>query len=429
MASRSNQTTINIIGTDAAGLPHLAKHLENLVLAADGIAAPSRILQQIPGWWRQQKIDQPLPELMKSDDPADLINWLKQIKGMAVVLASGDPLWFGIGRILLNSFKDNQLHFHPAPCSLQLAFSRLNRPWQDATWISLHGRDPAPLAKKLQKRPSAIAILTDPKRGGIKEVLLILKASGLESAYKVWLCEQLGHKDERIQCLDQINNLPTDIHPLHLAILIRNKVPNIPSNKLPLFGLNDGVFFQHQDCPGLMTKREVRIQLLADLELPEHGAIWDIGAGVGSVGLEALRLRPKLKLLSVDKKSGTASLITENASQLNVNPSMIIEEEALSLIRRNDLPSTLNKPNRVILGGGGSNKIEILRAILKRLEPKGIVVIPLARVEELSELKNTLKDFGCSINISQHQSWRGLPLIDGTRLSPMNPVMLLKGRK
>ena len=101
-------------------------------------------------WWQQQQTDQPLPELMASDQPEALIAWLRQRQGTAVVLASGDPLWFGIGRRLLEACSADQLHFHPAPSSLQLAFARLGRPWQDAAWISLHGRDPAPLAQKLQ---------------------------------------------------------------------------------------------------------------------------------------------------------------------------------------------------------------------------------------------------------------------------------------
>ena len=85
-------------------------------------------------------------------------------------------------------------------------------------------------------------------------------------------------------------------------MLVYEKSSKINANELPLFGINDGVFIQHEDRPGLMTKREIRIQILADLELPMEGVIWDIGAGVGSIGIEALRIRPKLKLLSIEKR-------------------------------------------------------------------------------------------------------------------------------
>ena len=79
-----------------------------------------------------------------------------------------------------------------------------------------------------------------------------------------------------------------------LLVLLIAEDPPLPE-RLPLFGLEDGVFLQHPDRPGLMTKREIRLQLLAELELPADGVIWDLGAGTGSVGLEALRLRPRLR--------------------------------------------------------------------------------------------------------------------------------------
>jgi precorrin-6Y C5,15-methyltransferase (decarboxylating) len=87
-----------------------------------------------------------------------------------VLLASGDPLWFGIGRLLLQRLGPQRLRFHPAPSSLQLAFARIGRPWQDARWISLHGREPEPLAALLQQltlatgaqTPTALAASTMP---------------------------------------------------------------------------------------------------------------------------------------------------------------------------------------------------------------------------------------------------------------------------
>ena len=80
--------------------------------------------------------------------------------------------------------------------------------------------------------------------------------------------------------------------------------------------LDYGLFLQHDDRPGLMTKREVRVQVLADLELPARGVLWDLGAGVGSIGLEALRLRPSLALWALERRGGSAALIAANAERL-----------------------------------------------------------------------------------------------------------------
>lgn len=320
-----------------------------------------------------------------------------------VLLASGDPLWFGIGRLLLQHLPAERLRFHPAPTSLQLAFARLGRPWQDASWISLHGRDPEPLAARLQQRPAALAVLTDPARGGADAVRRILRASGLEAAYELWLGERLGHPAERLQRLAPDDPLPPDLDPLHLVLLIALQPAVPPPQALPLFGLADGLWLQHPDQPGLMTKREVRIQLLADLELPETGVLWDIGAGVGSVGLEALRLRPALELWAVERRPGAAALIGANADRLGVRPTAVLEGEAPAAL------APLPDPDRVLIGGGGRDRRVVLEAVLDRLRPGGVVVLPLATVEALAQLRPQLEQAGLAVTVSQIQAWRGAP--------------------
>jgi precorrin-6Y C5,15-methyltransferase (decarboxylating) len=315
------------------------------------------------------------------------------------------------------------LRFYPAPSSLQLAFARLGRPWQDASWVSLHGRDPEPLAAALQKRPPALAVLTDPGRGGADEVRRMLRASGLEAAYGFWLCERLGHPQERVQRLEPAVALPPDLDPLHLVILLAEPLAPMAPETLPLFGLEDGLYLQHDDRPGLMTKREVRIQVLAELELPASGVLWDIGAGVGSIGLEALRLRPGLQLFAMESRGGAAGLIASNAQRLGVHPAAIAEARAPQAL------ASLPNPDRVVIGGGGKDRALILQAVLERLRPAGVVVIPLATIEALAELRPVLEQAGLTVRVGQLQVWRGAPLAEGTRLAPLNPVVLLRGKR
>jgi precorrin-6Y C5,15-methyltransferase (decarboxylating) len=423
---------LDVIGTDAGGVATLAAPAQALLRAARLLVAPRRLLTELDPWWQGEQAAGlisaacPCPELLASDRPELIVGPLEESLATgrpAVLLASGDPLWFGIGRLLLQHFRPDQLRFHPAPSSLQLAFARIGRPWQDASWISLHGRDPEPLAAALQKRPAALAVLTDPARGGAAEVRRILAASGLAAAYGLWLCERLGHPAERVQRLAPDAPLPADCDPLHLVLLIAEPAPVPDPATLPLFGLDDGLFLQHDDRPGLMTKREVRLQLLADLELPEGGVLWDVGAGVGSVGLEALRLRPHLALWAVESRGGSASLIAANAARLGVRPAGIVEGKAPQALA--DLPD----PDRVLIGGGGREAPSILTAVLARLRPGGIVVIPLATVEGLAALRPLLEQAGLAVAVGQLQAWRGTPLAEGTRLAPLNPVLVLRGRR
>jgi precorrin-6B C5,15-methyltransferase / cobalt-precorrin-6B C5,C15-methyltransferase len=422
---------LEVIGSDAGGLAALPPPLAALVRGAELVAGPRRLLADLEPWWAEQQTlglvgpAQAAPASVVSDQPEQA--WLPLEQALAqgrsaVVLASGDPLWFGIGRLLLQRFGAERLRFHPAPSSLQLAFARIGRPWQDASWISLHGRDPEPLAARLQQRPAALAVLTDPSRGGAAAVRRLLQASGLEAAYGFWLCERLGHPAERVQRLAPQAPLPADLDPLHLVLLIAEPLaPVADPAALPLFGLADGLFLQHADRPGLMTKREVRIQLLADLDLPDTGVLWDIGAGVGSVGLEALRLRPGLAAWFLEQRGGSAGLIQANAERLGVTPAGVVEGRAPAAL------AVLPDPDRVLLGGGGRERAAVLQAVLERLKPGGVVVIPLATVEGLAELRPLLEQAGLSVAVSQHQAWRGAPLADGTRLAPLNPVLVLKG--
>jgi precorrin-6Y C5,15-methyltransferase (decarboxylating) len=412
-------------------LAGLAPRSLELVRRAGLVVASSRLLGELEPWWRAEQeagripAGSPCPQRLTSDRPEQLFEPVEDALAAgrpAVMLASGDPLWFGIGRLLLLRFGPERLRFQPAPSSLQLAFARLGRPWQDASWISLHGRDPEPLAAALQKRPAALAVLTDPGRGGADEVRRILRASGLEAAYALWLCERLGHPRERVQRLAPGEPVPVDCDPLHLVLLIAEPPPPpADPEALPLFGLDDGLFLQHDDRPGLMTKREVRIQLLADLELPAAGVLWDVGAGVGSVGLEALRLRPGLAGCLVEQRGGSAALIAANAERLGVRPAGIHEGRAPEALAQ------LPDPDRVLIGGGGRERGAVLAAVLQRLRPGGVVVIPLATLEALAELRPLLEQAGCRVAVAQHQAWRGAPLADGTRLAPLNPVLVLKG--
>ena len=416
---------IQVVGCDASGFNGLTHAWQESLGQADLVVAPARLLDDL----KRQVTALSLgggPTFLASDGLNTLLGRLRQAldrRESVIVLASGDPLWFGIGRMLLQHLPPACLRFHPAPTSLQLAFARLGRPWQDARWVSLHGRDPEPLAQALQQRPAALGVLCDPDQGGALSVRRLLANSGLEAAYRFWLAERLGHPDERLRCFAPTEPLPSDLDRLHLVVLIA-EAPELPAAEtLPLFGLADGLWLQHEDQPGLMTKREVRIQLLADLDLPERGVLWDVGAGVGSVGLEALRLRPQLQLWAIERRVGAAALIDANAARLQVHPAGILEAEAPAAL------AGLPDPDRVLIGGGGRRRDALLRAVLQRLRPDGIVVVPLATLEALAPVRQAMEQAGLRVGISQLQAWRGTPLGDGTRLMPLNPVLVLRGRR
>ena len=418
---------IHVIGIDTSNIKSFFETKKKPIFNAERITGPKRILDSFKTWLKDKNIKNHKFEFIATDKLNEFIAALKKEEKKTIVFSGGDPLWFGIGRLLIQNFPLSKLYFEPAATSFQLAFSRLGKPWQNTKWISLHGRDPLPFEKAIKKLPSSLVVLTDTNRGGAKEVYQLLHSLRLEEKYDFWTFERLGYQNERILKISSINDFPTDLDQLHLVILFEREKPLIKSEKLPLFGINDSVFLQNSDCPGLMTKKEVRVQILAELNLPRKGIIWDIGSGVGSIGLEALRISPSLKLVSVDKRIGSKNIIEENAIRLGVKPSLIIEDEALNIFKENKIKPNLSHPDRVIIGGGGSNLHLIIEEILKQINSPCILVIPLISLKCISKLESVLKPNVHNLSISQHQSYRGVNIGEDIRLSPLNPVFILKG--
>jgi precorrin-6Y C5,15-methyltransferase (decarboxylating) len=145
---------------------------------------------------------------LKLGDLAGTIATLKKIMAITpnakiVVLASGDPLFFGIGRLLLEHFPPESLQFHPNVSSIQLAFARLKIPWQDAAVISAHGRSLGKLEKALRRGEKYIAVLTDAVNDPVA-IANFITALQLPINYQIWVCENLGGKDEQVTDLSSL---------------------------------------------------------------------------------------------------------------------------------------------------------------------------------------------------------------------------------
>ena len=407
---------IDVIGCDAGAPNTMAAPQRQLLNRCDCLLAPRRLLEQHKPWANTQETH--------SMEPLDTaLAWLTQRHQQGkhcVVLTSGDPLWFGLGRALLQWFSPEDLVFYPAATSMQQLFARLKRPWQDAVWTSLHGRDADNLVVQLRRYPSALVVLTDPGQGGLADVVAILRSTQMVSCYDLWLGERLGHPTERLRQV-QPDGLPTDVDPLNLVVLLRR--PNPHDGPLPWFGLDDGVWRQHADHPGLMTKREVRVLLLAELNLPRCGVMWDLGAGVGSVGLEAMRLRPQLEVHAVERRVGAIPLIRANASTVGCDPQRLHVHGASALAVLHKLPD----PDRVLIGGGGDRQA-VLEQATARLKPGGRIVLPLATLEAFASVQGQLRDAGLEVHSLQVQISRGCPVGGHTRLQPLNPVFIVSGR-
>ncbi|WLT39193.1 precorrin-6y C5,15-methyltransferase (decarboxylating) subunit CbiE [Synechocystis sp. B12] len=189
---------IHVVGIGLNGAEGLTSSTLELIAQAKILAGGDRHLGYFPQYGEKSLI---IKDFSVDLNKIGQIHQTLKSHETIVVLASGDPLYFGLGRLLLEKFSPKQLKFHPHLSSIQLAFNCLKMPWQDATIISAHGRSNELLTQALQKGAKKLAILTDGQNhpGAIANLCLSL---GLTTTYQAWVCENLAATNEQIQAFD-----------------------------------------------------------------------------------------------------------------------------------------------------------------------------------------------------------------------------------
>jgi len=411
-------TPVHIVGIGLDGTVGLTDAVRQLVEGATLLVGSDRHLSYFP--------HHPASRLVLGDFTQAIREIRSELATVGtnsriVVLTSGDPLFFGLGRLLLEELPRSQLTFHPHLSAVQLAFGRIKVPWQDARVISAHGRSLEQLTQSLQQGVEKIAVLTDGTNTP-SAIARLLLALDLSNCYEFWVCENLGGIDEQVQCLPVNTVLQEQFAPLNVVVLLRRSNPVdqvLDIGSLPMLGLPDQVFASFSDRPGLMTKREVRILILGELTLQPKQIIWDIGAGTGSVSIEIARLSGTSQVYAIEKTSIGNVLIEQNSRRLQVNNVISIHGTAPDVLQQ--LPA----PNRIFIGGSGGNLNSILDSCDTRLAPGGIVVLALATLEHLNTALGWLKSHCWDYRLLQVQLSRSIPVGQLTRFTPLNPVTIL----
>ncbi len=411
-------TPIHIVGIGLDGAAGLTDTVRQLVERATLLVGSDRHLGYFP--------NHPASRLVLGD----FIQAIREIRtqlatgdtnSCIVVLVSGDPLFFGLGRLLLEELPREQITFHPHLSAVQLAFGRIKVPWQDAHIISAHGRSLEQLTEALQQGVEKIAVLTDGTNTP-SAIARLLVGLDLSSRYEFWICENLGGTDEQVQCLAVDTLMYKTFAPLNIVVLLRQSDScdqPLDVDSLPLLGLADGTFTSFSDRPGLMTKREVRILILGELALQPKQIIWDIGAGTGSVSIEIARLSETSQVYAIEKTAIGSSLIEQNCRRLQVKNVISIHGSAPDILQQ--LPA----PNRIFIGGSGGNLNSILDSCNARLATNGIVVLALATLEHLNTALGWLNSYRWEYRLLQVQLSRSVPVGQLTRFTPLNPVTIV----
>ena len=189
-------------------------------------------------------------------------------------------------------------------------------------------------------------------------------------------------------------------------------------------GLPDDAFEQRRPNKGQITKREVRAVSLYSLGLRQDSVVWDIGAGTGSVSVEAALIADRGQVYAVERDAESLPLLEANVARWGSENIHIVNGEAPGAL--GPLPS----PDSVFVGGSGGNLSEILEYAASRLNPLGTIVVNLAVLERTHEAYRLLKSFGLATELTQVTSARGKEMPDGAvRLESLNPVFIVSGRR
>ncbi len=283
-------------------------------------------------------IDAAVPRMVAQDGPV-------------AVLASGDPMWFGVASLLLRHVPLERLRILPAPSSFQLAAARLGWALQDTECLSCCGRPVEAIVPHLQ--PGARLLVLSAGAATPAAIDRQLQARGVAATLRV--LDTLGGTGERIHPLDgtetALNIVALEIHGPVAATL-----PLTP-------GLADERF-EHD---GQITKREVRAMTLAALAPRRGELLWDVGCGSGSVGVEWMLAHPANRTIGIDRHPDRAARARRNALALGVPALLVLEGEAP------DALSGLPPPHAVFLGGG-AHRPGVIDAAWSALRPGGRLV-------------------------------------------------------
>ncbi|MDB5349737.1 MAG: precorrin-6y C5,15-methyltransferase (decarboxylating), CbiE subunit,precorrin-6Y [Planctomycetota bacterium] len=404
---------IVIVGIGDDGLSGLTESAKKTVLGADvvlGAEATLRLLADLPG--RKVTLD---PEMT-----AALRQVREALSARAPVLVNyGDPLFYGVARYLCDRLGKDQFEVVPHVSSMQLAFARVKESWEDAYLTSLAGRPIESVIDRIRTAEKVGLFSSDaypPAR--LAQSLL---DHGIDY-FRAYVCENLGQPDERVTQAELPDLVEMDFDPLHVLILVRK--PNRPDRaaklgRYRLFGNPDDVFAQSQPKRELITQAEVRSIALAQLDIRPTSIVWDIGAGSGSVSIEAAQLASLGTVFAIEPDPGDLALIAANAESFgvpNVRPIPGRAPEALS-----GLPD----PDAIFIGGTGRQVEPVLKAAYDRLVPGGRLALNVAAIDSLAAAHKTLKELAGEVLIWNIAVSRGIDQMERVRFQAVNPTFLL----
>jgi precorrin-6Y C5,15-methyltransferase (decarboxylating) len=408
---------IHILGIGSDGLAGLTARARELVHAADLVFATEPALSLVPEIKAERvRIGTDLQEIVR------LLEGNLGRKRM-VVLAGGDPLFYGVARYLCDRLGKDRFEVVPHVSSMQLAFARIKETWEEAYLTNLATH---PLATVLDRIRTAETVGlftsdTDDPRAVARQLL----DAGIDYFW-AYVCENLGGPDERVTQGELAEIRHMEFSPLNVMVLKRKPGrPDQPrsASRLRRFGNPDDVFAQSRPNSGLITQAEVRAICLSQLDIQPGNVVWDVGAGSGSVAIEAAQLAHPGMVYAIEQAAADYHLILANAQMLGVQNVTAVHHTAPAIFA--ELPS----PDAIFVGGTGHEIARLLEAAYGALRPGGRLVVNVATLETLAATYAVLKTLAKPVELLLVNVARGTEQLETLRFEAVNPTFLLRVAK
>lgn len=332
-------------------------------------------------------------------------------EGPVVVLASGDPLFYGIGAYLSGSM---EAIIEPQPSSVQLAFARMNESWQNAKTISVHGRPVTGLAQKIDGEEK-VALLTDETNSPSAIARYMLRFGMTE--YDAFVAENIGAPDERCRHLTLEEMSETSFTPLNVVILKKNR----PS-KTWTTGIPDKEFSQRKPDKGLITKRDIRVLSIGRMNIRPDSIVWDIGTCTGSIAIEAAKIARNGAVFAIEKNEPDLANAEANFRKFRTDVTLV---HGKAPDRLDDFPD----PDCVFMGGTAGNIDKLIDICTKRLKPGGTIVLNAVTIENMSKAYQLFQEAGFEVDMALAQVSLSKPILNMTRFEAQNPVYIICAKR
>ncbi|WP_031361709.1 bifunctional cobalt-precorrin-7 (C(5))-methyltransferase/cobalt-precorrin-6B (C(15))-methyltransferase [Caballeronia sordidicola] len=351
---------LTIVGIGEDGWRGLSRDARQTLLAADTIFGGARHLTLLPTRIGGERCAWPVPFTI-----APVLE-RRHEKQRVCVLASGDPMLFGVGSTFARELPADEFSVLPAPSSLSLAAARLHWPLQDVAVVSLVGRPVAALETQLH--PGARLFVLSSGASSPAAVAELLTKRGFGASH-LSVFEHLGGEQERR--IDRVACAWTASDVAALNLVAIECIAESHARRLPLTpGLPDNAY--HHD--GQLTKRDVRAITLSRLA-PEPGELlWDVGAGCGSIGIEWMRSHTGCRAIAIEADSGRQRLIEHNRDALGVPGLQLVEGEAPGAL------AGLPEPDAIFIGGGVTAP-DMLETCWSRLKKGGRMIVNAVTIQ------------------------------------------------